>query len=88
MISILPPLVSQYVSNRLGFVKDKIPLGFTRFFVDILTFSGSVPCVTKEKWKKGKREKQKALWVFFPFFLSITHEGFMATNHCNILIYQ
>jgi hypothetical protein len=24
-------------------------------------------CVTKAKWKNGKREKQEILWIFFPF---------------------
>jgi hypothetical protein len=39
----------------------------THFFIDILTFLGSVPCVIKGKWKNGNREKQKVLRVFFPF---------------------
>jgi hypothetical protein len=64
--------------NQVKEFKHKGSLEFIRFFVHILSFLGSAPCVTKEKWKKGKREKQKALWVFFPFsplspFSSVLH---------------
>jgi hypothetical protein len=39
-------------------VKTKLVLGVACFSIDIFTFLGLSPCVTKGKWKKGKREKQ------------------------------
>jgi hypothetical protein len=65
--------------------------GLPIFFVDILTFLGSVSCVTKGKWKNGKmesKEKQINFLVFLPFFLSITPDGSPVMNHHNMLIYQ
>jgi hypothetical protein len=62
----------------------KALLEFTRFPVDISIVLGLGSCVTKAKWKNGKREKQKVLWIFFPFsplspFSSVLH--FLVQRH-------
>jgi hypothetical protein len=63
-------------------------LEFTHFFVDILISLDSGPCVTKGKWKTGKREKETDSLLFSPFFLKIRPENSPVMNYCNILIYQ
>jgi hypothetical protein len=59
------------IERRTGEVKKKWYFGFGRFFVNILIFLGSAPCVTKEKWKNGKMESKERhldFLVFLPFF--------------------
>jgi hypothetical protein len=64
-------MLSLEVKDLCLVCQDQDGLEFTHFFVNILIFLGSAPCVTKGKWENGKmesKERQIDFLVFLPFF--------------------